>query len=176
MIHYICKILKKQKTTNLCSACFTHIRQVFSLFPLLPVSNCVCGALCLCSVPPGLHKAEDALLLPAVLPSWTGAHNMDPVSAHSAAWIWPDERPSPRPGNQTSFLIYHSLALFSPPVFTVFFLITSPSWLSSWWCQPCTPYVKWRVLICVSRLSSRHTRTCLTPAKRWCNDSKTSMT
>lgn len=53
----------------------------------------------LCSVPPGLHQAKDALLLPAVLPPRTGAHHMDPVPAHSAARARADERSSPRSGN-----------------------------------------------------------------------------
>lgn len=53
----------------------------------------------LCSVPPGLHQAEDAVLLPAALPPRVGAHHMDPVPAHTAARIRADERPPPRPGS-----------------------------------------------------------------------------
>lgn len=53
----------------------------------------------LCSVPPGLHQAEDALLLPAALPPRAGAHHMDPIPAHTAARVRADERPPPRPGS-----------------------------------------------------------------------------
>lgn len=35
----------------------------------------------------------------------------------------------------------------------------------SWWCVPCMPSVKSRLLICASRRSSQHTRTCPTPAR-----------
>lgn len=111
----------------------------------------------LCSVPAGLHQAEDALLLPAVLSPWTGANHLDPVPAHSAAWTRADEGSSPRPGD----LPYPSgSALLNRP-----FLIVVCLRSHSWWCAPCTPSVKWRPLICASRRSSQHTRTCPTPAR-----------
>lgn len=53
------------------------------------------------SVPAGLHEAENALLLPAVLSPWAGADHLDPVPAHSAARTRADEGSSPWPGHLT---------------------------------------------------------------------------
>lgn len=53
------------------------------------------------SVPAGLHQAENALLLPAVLSPWAGADHLDPVPAHPAARTRADERSSPGPGHLT---------------------------------------------------------------------------
>lgn len=68
------------------------------------------------------------------------------------------------------------VAHVSPTHHFVLFFFLYPSCLvsataslspSSWWCQQCMPYAKWRVSTCASRLSSQPTRTCPTPTRRW---------